>query len=101
MTKQYQVGDSIFVGVKHEVYTFATDTWAVTDPDVGFPKITILNPSGVKKVDAVAMSKVATGKFTYQYELPSTDVVGNWRGWVDVENGSFPDREHFSFAVKE
>lgn len=100
MGKKLQVGDSIYIPVVHETYTLSTNTWAETDPDTGFPKITIIDPDGKTKVDAQAMTPRATGKFDYQYEIPSGG-EGLWRGYVDVENGGYANREFFSFKVEE
>jgi len=45
------------------------------------------------------MTKKATGKFEYEYEIPAGG-TGLWRGYVDVENGSFPARDFFTFKVE-
>lgn len=97
--KRYQFGDTAYITVEHQTYTLGTDTWALADPDSGFPKITIRDPNGLVKVDAASMSKMATGKFEYLYILASVAKV--WTGWIDVENGNYPDREFISFEVKE
>lgn len=46
-----------------------------------------------------AMTAVATGKHTYPYEIPASPATGRWTGYVDVENGTRPDRQPFTFRV--
>ena len=99
MAKKLQVGDSVYIPVIHQTYTLATNTWADADPDAGFPKITIIKPDGTVAVNAQAMTKRATGKFDYEYEIPAGG-TGLWRGYVDVENGAFPNRDFFTFKVE-
>jgi hypothetical protein len=99
MAKKLQVGDSVYLAVVHETYTLATNKWAEADADTDFPKITVIDPDGTTKVDAVSMSNKATGKYDYEYEIPS-DGEGQWTGYVDVENGTFPNREYFGFKVE-
>ena len=98
--RAYEGGDTPFITCDHETYNFGTNIWALADPDSGYPKITILDKDGVNKVDAVTMDKVATGKFSYPYTLGLTPVKGWWKGYIDVENGSYPDREWFEFEVR-
>jgi len=99
MGEKIQIGDSVYVAVVHKTYTLATNTWAEADPDAGFPTITIIDPDGTTKVTAQAMTKRATGKYDYEYEIPASS-EGLWRGYADTENGSFPNREYFSFKVE-
>lgn len=101
MGKQYQIGDTAFIALKHQTYNFVTDAWALADPDTNFPKITIVDPDGTTQVSAVGMTSVATGKFQYQYTIPAASTLGWWRGYIDVENGSYPDREYFGFLLEE
>ena len=98
--RAYEGGDTPFITCTHETYDFGTNSWALTDADSGYPKITILDKDGVKKVDAVTMDKVATGKFSYLYTLGLTPVKGWWKGYIDVKNESYPDREWFGFEVR-
>lgn len=97
--KVYQFGDTVFITCLHEVYSFSADTWTATNPDSGFPKITIIDPLGATKITAAGMSEAATGKWTYQYTLPASPEVGRWSGYIDVENGNYPDRQPFVFQV--
>ena len=100
MSKIYQNGDSVYIAcAPHEYFSLSTNTWITADTDDDFPVITIIDPSGVTKVDATAMTNVATGKYDYEYELPA-DSEGRWRGYVDWEYGSYPHREHFTFEVE-
>jgi uncharacterized protein YfaS (alpha-2-macroglobulin family) len=78
----------------------STETWANTDCDATFPKITITDPAGTVKVNAASMTKKATGKYEYLYTIPATPVVGTWVCIVDVENGTYPDRQNFDFGVR-
>jgi uncharacterized protein YfaS (alpha-2-macroglobulin family) len=98
--KYYTEGDSVFVTLVHQTYTLSTDTWADADPDTTYPKITITDPDGTVKVTAATMTKDATGKYEYQYELPASPTVGTWTGYIDVENGTYPNRQQFSFGVR-
>lgn len=97
--KVYSRGDTAYFSIIHEVYTLTTNTWAAGDPDATFPKITITDPGGTTKVDAASMTKRATGKFDYSYEIASDAVLGTWTGYIQVENGTYPDKEYFSFGV--
>jgi hypothetical protein len=98
--RAYEGGDTPFITCDHEIYDFTTDAWALTNPDAGFPKITLMDKNGVKKVDAVTMDAGATGKFSYLYTIGLTPVKGWWKGYIDVENGTYPDREWFGFEVR-
>ena len=105
MKNSYDRPDTVFLTLEHETYNFLTDTWALADPDTGFPKITIIDPKGVTKIPAdpevpITMARDATGKFQYLYEILVNAEPGWWRGYIDVENGGYPDREWFSFLVK-
>jgi len=99
MINSYDRQDTIYITLGHETYDFATDTWSYADPDSGYPKITIIDSKGTTKVDATTMNKDATGKFQYLYEIAADAETGSWRGYIDVENGGYPDREYFSFEV--
>ena len=95
----YQYGDTVFITCLHQTYSFATDAWTTANADTGFPKITIINSAGTTKVDATSMDSAATGKFTYQYEIPASPETGRWTGYVDTENDGHPDRQPFVFQV--
>ena len=100
MSKKLQVGDSVYLAVVHETYTLSTNAWAEADPSATFPKITIIDPDGTTKVDAASMTKKATGKYEYEYEIPSGG-EGQWTGYVDTQNATYPNKEYFSFKVEE
>ena len=100
MGKQYQEGDTAYITIRHKTYDFDTEVWSLADPDNTFPKITIIDSAGVTKVDAVTMSSIVTGKWEYLYTLPASPATGWWKGWVDVKNGNYPDREWFGFLVE-
>ena len=100
MGKKLQVGDSVYIAVVHETFTLSTNAWAEADADATFPKITIIDPDGTTKVVAVSMTNKATGKYEYEYEILSGG-EGQWTGHVDTENGSYPQREYFSFKVEK
>ena len=97
---RYQEGDSPYIIIKHYTFDLATEVWTLANPDANFPKITIADKNGVVKVDAVTIAPTATGTFGYWYELPASPALGWWRGFIDVENSGYPDREHFGFEVK-
>lgn len=99
--KYYNRLDSVYVTVLHETYTLSTDTWAAADADTGYPKITITDPAGTVKVSAVGMTKRATGKYEYLYELTSTDVLGTWIIFILTENGGYSDKVYRSFGVRK
>ena len=100
MGKIYQNGDSVYLAcVPHESYSLDSNTWTAVDPDTGYPVVTIIDPDGDTKVNAAAMAKVATGKFDYEYTLPSSS-EGQWRGYIDWKYGGYPHREHFTFEVE-
>jgi hypothetical protein len=96
----YQQGDSVYLKLNHKTYTFSTDTWALADPDSGYPKITIMDTLSVVKVNATVMSKVATGKFESQYQLASDAAKGKWTGYVETCNSTYKDRQYFDFIVE-
>lgn len=98
MARVYTYGDTPYIVVEHEVYTFATDTWALTNPSS--IKVTIKDPNGDVKVDDQGMTLKATGKYEYLYTLPESPVGGWWTGYVDVTNEDKPDRQWFGFTVK-
>jgi uncharacterized protein YfaS (alpha-2-macroglobulin family) len=96
----YQLGDTPYIRSLHEVYDFSTDTWSETDPDDGYPKITIISPSGDTLVNAAVMTKVTTGRYEYQYPLALDAETGRYRGFVEVEIGGNPNRKYFTFIVE-
>lgn len=99
--KTYNRGDSFYITLTHELYSFVTDVWAAADPDGGAPKITIIDADGkATAVAATAMGGVAgDGKYEYQYEIESGAALGTWSGYIDVENNNYPDRKYFNFEV--
>lgn len=99
MANNYQIGDSVYTSALHELYTLSTDTWAFVDPDSGYPKITITDPSGVVKVDAVSMDKQATGKFDHTYPLVAGLTKGWWSLVIDISNGGNPDKLILGFTL--
>jgi len=99
MINSYNRQDTVFITVGHEIYNFIADTWSYGDPDSGYPKITIIDSKGTTKVNAVTMDKDVAGKFQYFYEIAADAETGSWRGYIDVKNGGYPDREYFSFEV--
>ncbi|GAH51551.1 unnamed protein product, partial [marine sediment metagenome] len=66
--------------------------------------ITIIDSKGVTKIPVdpespATMLSDETGKFQYLYEIPADGETGWWRGYIDVKNGGYPDREAFGFEV--
>uniref|UniRef100_A0A6M3KHB5 Uncharacterized protein n=1 Tax=viral metagenome TaxID=1070528 RepID=A0A6M3KHB5_9ZZZZ len=100
MGNMFQIGDSVYIPVVHEVYTLSTNSWSESDADAGYPKITIISPDNVTKVDAQAMTKKATGKFEYEYTIPAAG-QGEWTGFIDVLNSTKPNRQYFTFKVED
>ncbi len=96
----YQRGDTVYTKLSHKVYTFSTDTWALTDADANYPKITIVDSANVIKVNAVAMTKKATGKYEHLYQLASDTALGKWTGWIETANATYLDRQYFAFLVE-
>lgn len=105
MAKQYQVNDTAFICVAHEVYDFATDEWSLEDADENYPKITLIDADEVTVVDAATMDKVALGKYTYRHKIVSSGDYkppsGQWTGFVQIMAGTYPSIQYFSFNVKE
>ena len=97
---RYDKGDSPYFKFTQETYTFITDTWSYSDPDSGYPKITITDPTGSIKINAVLMTKKMVGKYEYIYALELTAASGWWTGFIDVMNAAYPDRKTFGFEVK-
>jgi len=102
--KVYDIGDTAYITLEHETYDFATNTWSLEDPDTGFPQITIIDPKGITRVPAVpgtpaTMNRDTKGEFQYLYTI--VDEAGWWRGYIEVENGGYPDKQPFSFKVRE
>lgn len=48
------------------------------------PKITIKDPSGSTKVNAVSMTRTTTGTYTYSYTLSSSATYGTWTDTCSV-----------------
>ena len=73
-----------------------TGSWesgeAITDTGTG-------SSTTASLLTGVAMTLAATGKHTYQHELPASSATGRWTGYVDVENGGYPNRQPFTFQV--
>ncbi|KAF0138173.1 MAG: hypothetical protein FD153_1480 [Rhodospirillaceae bacterium] len=97
--KTYNRGDSIYITCVHEKYTLATDTWAEADADATYPKLTVLDSAGATKVNAAEMTKKATGKYEYQYQIAADAALGEWSGYVQTSNTANLDREYFRFQV--
>jgi DNA-binding transcriptional LysR family regulator len=99
VNKVFQYGDTVYIALRHKHYTLLTDTWALADSDEGFPVISIRSPEGTLLVTAAAMTKVGVGLYEYFYVVPD-DIEGQWVGFIDTEDGSYPTRSFFSFTVK-
>jgi hypothetical protein len=98
--KVYDKGDSPFITLRNQVYTFATDTWADADADSNYPKITITDPAGVVKVNDASMTDTGTaGKYTYIYQLATDATPGRWTGVIRTCNSGYYDYEKFGFIV--
>ena len=95
----YDKGDSVYTKLLHSTYDLATDAWSLADPDSGYPKITINDSAGSVKVSAAQMTKVATGKYEYLYQLAGDAAVGVWTGYIETSNGTYLDKQHFIFEV--
>lgn len=101
MNKVYDKGDTPFITCEHRIYSLATDTWALGNPDATYPKVTLIEPTTEsKELDAVTMDLVVEGKFQYPYEIGLAATAGWWEGYIDVKNGGHPTRERFGFEVK-
>ena len=96
----YQRSDSVYIRLQHKTYTFSTDTWALADPDATYPKISIVDSAGVTKVNAQTMTKEATGKYEYLYQLASDAALGEWTGYILVANSTYTDKQDFTFNVE-
>jgi len=100
MPRNFDRGDTLFVTCEHETYNFTNETWTLANPDTNFPKLTIKDPNGIIKVNAITMNKSIMGKYQYFYIIATDAKVGWWRCYIDVENGTYPTRKHFGFEVK-
>lgn len=96
----YQEGDAPYIVIEHYTYDLATDVWALANPDATFPKITLYDAAGTLKVAAVTILPTAAGLFGYRYIIPADPATGHWYGWIDTEDGTYPDRVHFGFDVE-
>lgn len=99
MARKYTIGDTVYFPFIHQYYNLSTNTHTDTDVDANYPKITIFDPEGTKKVDSQTITPVDTGKYEYQYEIPSDAESGLWIGYIDIKKNNLPEREHFSFEV--
>lgn len=61
--------------------------------------ITVKDPDSATKVDAQAMSNDSTGKYHYDYAIPSDATTGVWRVEVTASSGK-PSLEQHSFVVE-
>ena len=57
------------------------------DPSEGVT-LTLYDPKDTKKVDGLAMTKSATGKYVYHYASQADDEVGWWRGRGLAQDGA-------------
>jgi uncharacterized protein YfaS (alpha-2-macroglobulin family) len=73
------------VRIYEEVRTFDD---VLADPTT--IKVTITDPTGTVKVNALAMTKYnsETGKYEYYYNLPASPNKGNWHVYVTVVDGT-------------
>ncbi len=96
----YQRGDSLYIKLNHKTYTLSTDTWALADPDAGYPKLTVVDSAGTTKVNALAMTKKATGLYEYLYQIASDAATGKWTGYIQTCNDTYLDRQYLAFEVE-
>jgi hypothetical protein len=86
-----------------EIWAYFERNGAYTTPDQGV-KITITDPTGIKKVDAAAMTESATGKWVYYYTPASDAELGWWRYYCLGQDGTGTSAKygkiHGSFEVK-
>jgi uncharacterized protein YfaS (alpha-2-macroglobulin family) len=50
--------------------------------------VTILDPNGVAKVTAQAMTKLEVGKYAYYYTVPADGGYGWWVDYATITDGS-------------
>lgn len=71
---------------------------SLIDPDTIV--ITIIDSENTKKVDAQAMTKDVTGKYHYDYLIPTDAMVGKWTTEIKATKG-FTAIEQDQFTVVE
>jgi uncharacterized protein YfaS (alpha-2-macroglobulin family) len=78
--------------------TVKTTARALVNPTTSIT-ITVKDPDGTTKVDAQAMSNDSTGKYHYDYAIPSDATVGEWDVEVIASSGN-PSIERYTFIVE-
>lgn len=61
--------------------------------------VTVKDPAGTTKVDAQAMTNDSTGKYHYDYAIPSDATAGEWDVEVTASSGK-PSIERHAFTVE-
>jgi uncharacterized protein YfaS (alpha-2-macroglobulin family) len=71
------------------------------DPDSGTKEMKIYDPAGALKatVTDVQFTKDSTGKFHYDYAIPTDAAYGDWSYTVKGTLGSMVETEQFFFTV--
>ena len=65
--------------------------------------IVIRNPSRVTRVqyDASNLTKVSTGKYTYDFQVPDNVIVGDWYVAISATVGDKTTKRNIHFPVRE
>ncbi len=82
-----------------QVYGYNTDNdGALTDATSVI--VTITDPEAAVVVDEAAMIKIATGEYTYDYDISSEDIAGVYRVEAVFTTSGHVTKEFTSFRVK-
>jgi len=65
--------------------------------------IVVKNPSGATRVqyNAVNLDSTATGKYTYDFQIPDNTIYGDWRVEITSIISGKAAKRNLHFAVKE
>jgi hypothetical protein len=62
--------------------------------------ITITDPAGTVVVNSAGMTKIATGEYVHNYDIPVGGVVGKYEGHAVITTSGHVNHEYSSFKVR-
>lgn len=93
-TTIFDITETVVIGLEVRV------AGVLTNP-ASTPTVTVWNPGGVKKVDAVAITPGDTGCYSYDFNAAADATEGTWKILVNVVDGSRITKIKAFFVMEE
>jgi hypothetical protein len=77
---KHKQGEGIIWQFANRVFNTTTQEWEYYDCDATYPKLTVVNSGGIKKVDAQVMVAIDTGQYVYPMTIAADELEGDLIG---------------------